>query len=96
MQKELILLIQFSYLNSDLVSLKTAVDKIDVEKLKTVSADLSKLSNIVKNAVVKKTVYEKLVAKVNNIDTSEFVLKTKYQTDKSDKKIKLEVQTKKS
>ena len=96
MQKELILLIQFSYLNSDLVSLKTAVDKIDVEKLKTVSVDLSKLSNIVKNAVVKKTVYEKLVAKVNNIDTSEFVLKTKYQTDKSDKKIKLEVQTKKS
>ena len=96
MQKELILLIQFSYLNSDLVSLKTAVDKIDVEKLKTVSVDLSKLSNIVKNAVVKKTVYEKLVATVNNIDTSEFVLKTKYQTDKSDKKIKLEVQTKKS
>ena len=49
------------------------------------------MSNIVKNAVVKKTVYEKLVATVNNIDTSEFVLKTKYQTDKSDKKIKLEV-----
>ena len=31
-----------------------------------------------KNYVVKKTVYDKLVAKVNNIDTSEFVLKTKY------------------
>ena len=28
--------------------------------------------------------YDKLVAKVNNIDTSEFVLKTKYDTDKSD------------
>ena len=84
MQQELILLIQFSQLNSDLVSLKAAVDKIDAEKLKTVSVDLSKLSNIDKNAVVKKTVYEKLVAKVNNIHTSEFVLKTKYQADKSD------------
>ena len=33
--------------------------------------------------LLKKTVYDKLAAKVNNIDTSEFVLKTKYQTDKS-------------
>ena len=30
-----------------------------------------------------KTVYDKLVAKVNNIDTTAFVLKTKYQTDKT-------------
>ena len=30
-----------------------------------------------------KTVYDKLVAKVNNIDTTAFVLKTKYQTDKA-------------
>ena len=30
----------------------------------------------------KKTVYDTLVAKVNNIDTSRFVLKTKYDTDK--------------
>ena len=28
--------------------------------------------------------YDKLVAKVNNIDTSDFVLKTKYQTDKTE------------
>ena len=34
--------------------------------------------------MLKKTVYNKLVAKLNNIDTSEFVLKTKYQTDKSE------------
>ena len=33
---------------------------------------------------VKKTVYDKLVAKVNNINISKFVLKTKYDTDKSD------------
>ena len=31
----------------------------------------------------KKTVYDKLSAKVNNIDSSKFVLKAKYDTDKS-------------
>ena len=45
---------------------------------------LSKLSDVVKNDVVKKDVYDKLVAKVNNIDTSGFVLKTKYDTDRSE------------
>ena len=49
-----------------------------------VVVDLSKLSYVVKNDVVKKTVYDKLVAKVNSIDTSGFVLKTKYDTDKSE------------
>ena len=69
---------------SDLASLKSEVDKIDVDKLKTVPVDLSKLSNVVKNEVAKKTVYDKLVTKVNNIDTRGFVLKTNYDTDKSD------------
>ena len=46
-----------------------------------VPVDLSKLSNVVKN-VLKKAVYDKLVANVNNVDISDFVLKTKYQTDK--------------
>ena len=45
---------------------------------------MSKLSNVVKNEVVKRTVYDKLVAKVNNIDTIDFVLKTKYQTEKTE------------
>ena len=45
--------------------------------------DLSKLSDVVKNDVVKKTVYDKLVAKVNSIDASDFVLKTKYNADKT-------------
>ena len=45
---------------------------------------MSKLGDVVKNDVVKKAVYDKLVAKVNNIDTSRFVLKTKYQTDKTE------------
>ena len=34
--------------------------------------------------LLKNTVYDKLVAKVDNIDTSDFVLKTKYQTDKTE------------
>ena len=65
-------------LESKLVSLKTEVDKVDIDKLVPVPVDLSKLSD-----VVKKTAYDKLVAKVNSIDASAFVLKTKYETDKS-------------
>ena len=71
-------------LKTNLASLKTEVDKLDIDKLVPVPVDLSKLSDVVKNDVVKKTVYDKLVAKVNNIDTSDFVLKTKYQTDKTE------------
>ena len=44
-----------------------------------VPVDLSKLSD-----AVKKAVYDQLGAKVNNIDNSVFVLKTKYQTDKAE------------
>ena len=40
---------------TNLAALKTEVDKIDVDKLKTVPDDLAKLSNVVKNEVVKKT-----------------------------------------
>ena len=47
---------------------------------------MSKLSNVVKNEVVKKIVYNKLVTKVNNIDASGFLLKNKYQTDKTVRK----------
>ena len=56
--------------------------QLDIYKLVPVPVDLSKLSDLIKNDIVKKTVYDKLAAKVNNIDTSDFVLKTKYQTDK--------------
>ena len=66
-------------LKTNFASLKTEVDK-----LAPVPVDLSELSDVVKNDVVKKTVYNKLAAKVNHIDTSEFVLKTKYQTDKTE------------
>ena len=68
-------------LKSNLASLKTEVDKLDIYRLTPVANDLDKLSNVVKNDVVKKTEYNKLVAKVNNIDTTEFVLKTTYDTD---------------
>ena len=67
----------------DLASLKLDVDELDIDKLKTVPVDLSKLSNVVDNDVVKKTVFDKLVAKVNAIFTNRFVLKTHYNTDKS-------------
>ena len=65
-------------LKSNLASLKTKVDKLDIDKLTPVPNDLSKLSNVVKNDGVKKTEYDKLVAKVDNIDTTNFVLRTKY------------------
>ena len=55
-----------------------------IDKLAPVPDDLSKLSDTVKNDVIKKTMYDKLVAKVNNIDTSDFLLKTKYNTDKTE------------
>ena len=71
-------------LKTNSANLKTEVDKLDIDKLVPVPADLSKLSDVVKNDVVKKDVYDKLVTKVINIDTSEFVLKTKYDTDKSE------------
>ena len=45
---------------------------------------MSKLSDVLKNGVVKKIAYDKLAAKVNDIDTSDFVLKTKYRTDKTE------------
>ena len=64
-------------LKKNLANLKTEVDKLDIDKLTSVPVDLSKLSDVVKNDVVKKTVYDKLVAKVDKIDTSDFALKTK-------------------
>ena len=50
---------------TNLASLKTEVDKIDTDKLKTVPTYLAKLSNVVKNDVVKKTDYN---AKVTSIE----------------------------
>ena len=71
-------------LKTNLANLKTEVDKLDIEKLAPVPVDLSKVSDVVKNDFVKKAVYDQLVVKVNNIDTSDFVLKTKYNTGKTE------------
>ena len=56
---------------TNLSALKTEVDKIDVDKLKTVSDDLAKLSNVVKNEVVKKT----------DLSADDYVKKTKFSGD---------------
>ena len=65
-------------LKTNLANLKSEVDKIGVDKLMPIPTDLGKLSNVVKNDVVKKTNYHKLVTKVDNIDTSGLVKKTDY------------------
>ena len=66
-------------LKSNLANLKTKVDKLVPAPI-----DLSKLSDVIKNHVVKKTLYDKLVVKLNNTDSSGFVLKTKYDIDKTE------------
>ena len=49
---------------TNLAALKTEVDTIDVDKLKTTPTDLAKLSNVVKNDVVKKTDYNTKVTSI--------------------------------
>ena len=63
-------------LKTNLAKSKTEVDKLDIDQLVSVPVDLSKLSNVVKSEIVKRTAYDKLVAKVIYIDTNGFVLKT--------------------
>ena len=71
-------------LKINLASIKSEVDKVDIDKLGLVPVDMCKLSDVVKNDVVKKAPYDKLAAEVNKIDTSDFVLKTEYQRDKAE------------
>ena len=68
-------------LKTNLAALKTEVDKINTNKLKAVPNDLAKLSNVVRNDVVKKTTYNTLKNMVYAIDTSGFVTRTKFTTD---------------
>ena len=65
-------------------TLNIEVDKLDIDKLVPAPTDLSKLSNVVKNDIAKKDAYDKLVTKIINIDTRDFVLKTKYDIDKAE------------
>ena len=55
----------------DLDNLKSEVDKLDIDKLKTTPFGWSKLSNVVKNEVVIKTVFNELVKNVNAIQTTD-------------------------
>ena len=72
---------------SNLARLKDEMDKIDVDKLKTLPTDLSKLRNVVDNDVIENC---KFFAKVNAINTNGFVLKTQYNTDKLGLKKKID------
>ena len=56
---------------TNLAALKTEVDKIDTNKLKTVPDDLAKLTNVVKNEAVKKT----------DFSADNYVTRTKFSTD---------------
>ena len=68
---------------TNLARLKTEVDKLDIDKLEPVPNGLAMLSNVVKNEVVKKSDYDGLVTKVDNIDTTNFVKKNKFEKDGS-------------
>ena len=65
---------------TNLATLKTEIDKTNVEKLKTVPTDLAKLSNVGKNDVVKNTEYNALKTKVDNIDTTGLLSKSSFNT----------------
>ena len=71
-------------IKSNLASLKTEVDKLDADKLTPAPIDLAKLSNVVKNDIIKKTEYDKLINKINSIDNTNFVSRTRYEKDGSD------------
>ena len=73
--------------NTDLANLKSDVDKLDIDDLITVPVELSKLSDVVKNGIVKKSVCDKLLARVNTIptnDTSDLVKETDYDAKSKD------------
>ena len=76
-------------LKTNLANLKSEFDKLDVDKLKPIPTDLSKSSDVVKNDIVKKTDYNKLVTKVDSIDTSGLVKKTDYNTKISETEDKI-------
>ena len=76
-------------LQSNLASLKTELDKLDIDKRVPIPVDLSELSDFVKNDVFKKAEYNKLVTKVDNIDTTNLVLKKKTNMKEMDQILKI-------
>ena len=68
-------------------NLKTKVDDLHVDKLKTVPADLKNLSDIVDEQVVKNTNFNTLKSKANKLDlkltdATTLIRKTQYNTHK--------------
>ena len=53
-------------LKTNLANLKTAVDKLDIDKLEPVPVDLIKLSDVAKNDVIKKTDYNAKITEIEN------------------------------
>ena len=81
-----------------MTSLKAVIDKIDIDKLKNVLADLNKRNNVVDNDVVEKTVHDKLAIKLNSIklpSTGRLVFKMQYDSDKQSLKKKIDYVNKK-
>ena len=77
---------------SDLASLKLEIANLDIGQLETTPVDLNKLSDVVKNEVVKKTVYDALVKKliaIQTTDTSNLLLKADYNTEIAKIKMKI-------
>ena len=72
---------------TDMTSLQTKANNSDLDKPKTILVDVSKLSSVIDNRAVKKTVYDKFVIKVNAVDTkilnsSGLVTKMQYDSSK--------------
>ena len=68
-------------LPNNLSNSKSKVDKFDIDKLAPVSVDLSKLSNAVKNEIVKKTEYNAKIKNIeDNTDITNLVTKTIFNT----------------
>ena len=63
-----------------LSSLKSKLDKLDVDKFTFIPVNLSKLSDVVKHYAIKKTEYDELVRKDNVIGTLGFVKNTDYDS----------------
>ena len=76
-------------LKTNLASLKGEVHKLDIDKLIPVPNDLGKLSNKVENLLKAKTDFNTLKTKVDDIDLNKYILKTKYDSEVGDLKLKI-------
>ena len=71
---------------TNLAALKTEVDKIDTDKLKTAPTDLAKLTNAIENDVVKKTKVTSLTSQLNNLKSQHIAIEVTGIVSKTKKK----------